>query len=56
MAEVVITRRQAIGLMVGAALLGAVGGLTAKESGDWSESDDDEPPSRKERPCFTASI
>lgn len=48
-------RREFIGvaaLYLGAALFGAIGGVTAKESGDWGESEDDEPPSRKERTMF----
>lgn len=29
-----------------AALMGGIGGVTAKESGEWGESEDDEPPSQ----------
>jgi len=42
-----MNRREFIGIAaayLGAALLGAIGGATAKESGEWSESGDEEPP------------
>ena len=39
-----------VALFAASAAAGGIGGLTAKESGDWGESEDDEPPSRKERP------
>ena len=42
-----MNRREFVGiaaLYLGAALLGAVGGITAQEDGRWGESDDDEPP------------
>ena len=42
-----VNRREFIGVLAayaGAALLGAIGGATAKESGEWSESGDEEPP------------
>lgn len=51
-----MTRRELIqiaALYAGAALVGAVGGLTAQEDGRWHESEesgDDEPPSRREQP------
>jgi len=44
-------RREFIGAVValiGAAALGGIGGATAKENGSWGESEEDEPPSRKE--------
>lgn len=46
-----MNRREFIGIVaayIGAAALGAFGGLTAEEDGVWGESEDDEPPSRKE--------
>jgi len=36
----------AVAAFAGAALLGAIGGATAKENGSWGESEDDEPPSQ----------
>lgn len=42
-----MTRREFLGILAayaGAAALGAIGGATAKESGNWGESEDDEPP------------
>ena len=47
-----MNRREFIGVVaayIGAAALGAIGGLTAEEDGVWGE-EEDEPPSRKERP------
>jgi len=42
-----VDRREFIGAVAGfalAAALGAIGGLTAKESGSWAESPEEEPP------------
>ena len=47
MGEVEVSRRTAVKLVLGFALVGALGGLTAKESGSWGESEEDEPPSKR---------
>jgi len=44
-----LSRRDFIKLgavFIGSAVCGGIGGVTAKESGEWGESEDDEPPSQ----------